>query len=266
MAASHSTVCDVHCHTQYPSIHEHFHTRFYLQRICPKISRMFLFGFGFHWIHTKGELADSTEAPIFVAAPHSSMLDMFVIGVYHIPTVVARASTRRTPFFGCELFSLSLISPLTLSPPLLLPSFPPLLSFFPPSLPSSPSSLLPSPPLLLPSFPHFLSPSPQFCSHLYPPLLLLLCIFFSLFPPTFYLPGVITRTLRTIYVSREDSSSRMKAVQEIRRRVQSRGEWPKVLIFPEGTTTHTQQAVFLELAVLADQLCDMHMSVCLSLH
>ena len=231
MAASHSTVCDVHCHAQYPSIHEHFHTRFYLQRICPKISRMFLFGFGFHWIHTKGELADSTEAPIFVAAPHSSMLDMFVIGVYHIPTVVARASTRRTPFFGCELVSLS---------------------FFPPSLPSSPSSLLPSPPLLLPSFPHFLSPSPSPSLH------------FS-FPP-FYLPGVITRTLRTIYVSREDSSSRMKAVQEIRRRVQSRGEWPKVLIFPEGTTTHTQQAVFLELAVLADQLCDMHMSVCLSLH
>ena len=195
---------------------------------------MFLFGFGFHWIHTKGEPADSTEAPIFVAAPHSSMLDVFVISLYHIPTVVARASTRSTPFFGCELFSLSLISPLILSLPLLLPSSPPLL--FPlPLLSFSLSSILL--PHLSRSLPSSHPPSP------------------SLFPLLFP-PGVITRTLRTIYVSREDSSSRMKAVQEIRRRAQSRGEWPKVLIFPEGTTTHTQQAVFLELAVLAAQLCE----------
>ena len=116
---------------------------------------MFLFGFGFHWIHTKGEPADSTEAPIFVAAPHSSMLDVFVISLYHIPTVVARASTRNTPFFGCELFSLSLIPSshfISSSPSSLLPSSPlslapsfffPLLNFAPTFIPLS--SLLSSP-------------------------------------------------------------------------------------------------------------------------
>jgi len=76
--------------------------RFYLQRICPKISRLFLFGFGFQWIHTRGELADSREAPILVVAPHSSLLDTFVIGAYHIPTFVGRTETRRTPIFGCK--------------------------------------------------------------------------------------------------------------------------------------------------------------------
>lgn len=45
---------------------------------------------------------------------------------------------------------------------------------------------------------------------------------------------LITRTLRTIYVEREDPESRMKAAEEIRRRTHTRGEWPKVLIFPEG--------------------------------
>lgn len=75
-------------------------------------------------------------------------------------------------------------------------------------------------------------------------------------PPSIYQGLSPTLCRPSIYVSHEDSSSQMKAVQEIRRRAQSRGEWPKVLIFPEGTTTHTQQAVFLELAVLADQLCE----------
>ena len=46
--------------------------------------------------------------------------------------------------------------------------------------------------------------------------------------------GLITKTLRTIYVEREDPNSRMKAAEEIRRRTHTRGEWPKVLVFPEG--------------------------------
>ena len=40
--------------------------------------------------------------------------------------------------------------------------------------------------------------------------------------------------MRTIYVERQDPDSRMKAAEEIRRRTHTRGEWPKVLIFPEG--------------------------------
>lgn len=46
--------------------------------------------------------------------------------------------------------------------------------------------------------------------------------------------ALITRTMRTIYVERQDPDSRMKAADEIRRRTHTRGEWPKVLIFPEG--------------------------------
>lgn len=129
----------------------------------------------------------------------------------------------------------------------------PLLNFSSHFISSSPSSLLPSSPLSL--APSFFSLSSILLPHLSPSLPSSHPPSPSLFPLLFP-PGVITRTLRTIYVSREDSSSRMKAVQEIRRRAQSRGEWPKVLIFPEGTTTHTQQAVFLELAVLAAQLCE----------
>ena len=91
---AHALAC-IHTHT-------HIYKRFYLQRICPKISRLFLFGFGFQWIHTRGELADSREAPILVVAPHSSLLDTFVIGAYHIPTYVGRTETRRTPIFGCK--------------------------------------------------------------------------------------------------------------------------------------------------------------------
>ena len=45
---------------------------------------------------------------------------------------------------------------------------------------------------------------------------------------------LISRTMRTIYVEREDPDSRMKAAEEIRRRAHTRGEWPKVLLFPEG--------------------------------
>ena len=49
---------------------------------------------------------------------------------------------------------------------------------------------------------------------------------------------LITKTLRTIYVEREDPQSRVKAAEEIRRRTHTRGEWPKVLIFPEGIQMH----------------------------
>ena len=52
----------------------------------------------------------------------------------------------------------------------------------------------------------------------------------------------MTRSLRTIYVKREDPDSRMKAAEEICRRASSGGEWARVLLFPEGRRanhTHT---------------------------
>lgn len=50
--------------------------------------------------------------------------------------------------------------------------------------------------------------------------------------------AIITRSVRAIYVSREDPDSRAKSAEEIRRRTHTKGAWPKVLIYPEGTTTN----------------------------
>ena len=50
--------------------------------------------------------------------------------------------------------------------------------------------------------------------------------------------AIITRSVRAIYVSREDPDSRAKSAEEIRRRTLTKGAWPKVLIYPEGTTTN----------------------------
>ena len=41
-----------------------------------------------------------------------------------------------------------------------------------------------------------------------------------------------------VLVSREDPNSRQKTIQEIRRRSQSKGEWPQIFIFPEGTCSN----------------------------
>ena len=49
-----------------------------------------------------------------------------------------------------------------------------------------------------------------------------------------FLVGLIGRTFRTIFVEREEQDSRNKAVREIRKYASSKGEWPQVLIFPEG--------------------------------
>lgn len=50
--------------------------------------------------------------------------------------------------------------------------------------------------------------------------------------------GRLIDFLQPVYVMREDPNSRQNTIQEIRRRAQSRGEWPQIVIFPEGTTTN----------------------------
>ncbi|KAM7011088.1 lysophosphatidylcholine acyltransferase 2 [Passerculus sandwichensis] len=50
--------------------------------------------------------------------------------------------------------------------------------------------------------------------------------------------GSILRSLQPVVVSRQDHNSRKNTVAEITRRAQSRGQWPQVLIFPEGTCTN----------------------------
>ncbi|KAL5467614.1 hypothetical protein EMCRGX_G031872 [Ephydatia muelleri] len=124
--------------------------KFVLQTVATKVSRLFMFGFGFHWIPVTGTPAASSEAPIMVVGPHSSMLDIFAIGCRSIPTALSRAENRSVPFFG----------------------------------------------------------------------------------------RIFTQAFNVIYVSREEGGSRRQAAMEINRRLNSGLDWPRLLIFPEGTTTN----------------------------
>ncbi|XP_072823488.1 lysophosphatidylcholine acyltransferase 2 isoform X2 [Vicugna pacos] len=50
--------------------------------------------------------------------------------------------------------------------------------------------------------------------------------------------GRLLRTLQPVLVSRVDPDSRKNTINEIIRRATSGGEWPQMLIFPEGTCTN----------------------------
>nr|XP_044994956.1 lysophosphatidylcholine acyltransferase 1 [Jaculus jaculus] len=50
--------------------------------------------------------------------------------------------------------------------------------------------------------------------------------------------GTLIRYIRPVFVSRSDQDSRRKTVEEIKRRAQSDGKWPQIMIFPEGTCTN----------------------------
>ncbi|XP_070574725.1 lysophosphatidylcholine acyltransferase 2-like isoform X2 [Ptychodera flava] len=50
--------------------------------------------------------------------------------------------------------------------------------------------------------------------------------------------GTLVRILQPVFVSRNDPNSRQNTIKEIKRRAQSGGKWPQVIIFPEGTCTN----------------------------
>ncbi|XP_074469723.1 lysophosphatidylcholine acyltransferase 1 isoform X1 [Sebastes fasciatus] len=50
--------------------------------------------------------------------------------------------------------------------------------------------------------------------------------------------GTLISFIRPVFVFRSDQDSRRKTVEEIKRRAQSGGEWPQIMIFPEGTCTN----------------------------
>ncbi|ESO91104.1 hypothetical protein LOTGIDRAFT_217653 [Lottia gigantea] len=50
--------------------------------------------------------------------------------------------------------------------------------------------------------------------------------------------GTLMQFTQPVYVKREDPDSRVNTIKEISRRAQSKGEWPQVIIFPEGTCTN----------------------------
>ncbi|XP_030811629.1 lysophosphatidylcholine acyltransferase 2 [Camarhynchus parvulus] len=113
-----------------------------------RLTRTAYFMMGFR-VKVKGKVASLPEAPIFVAAPHSSFFDGIICALTGMPSIVSRAENLSTPVFG-----------------------------------------------------------------------------------------TILRSLQPVVVSRQDHDSRKNTVAEITRRALSRGQWPQMLIFPEGTCTN----------------------------
>uniref|UniRef100_A0A8C2XAH9 Lysophosphatidylcholine acyltransferase 1 n=1 Tax=Cyclopterus lumpus TaxID=8103 RepID=A0A8C2XAH9_CYCLU len=50
--------------------------------------------------------------------------------------------------------------------------------------------------------------------------------------------GTLISYIRPVFVFRSDQDSRRRTVEEIKRRARSGGEWPQIMIFPEGTCTN----------------------------
>lgn len=69
-----------------------------------------------------------------------------------------------------------------------------------------------------------------------------------------YLAALILRALRTIFVDREGDTSRTNTAEEINRRASSGGNWPKVMIFPEGTTTNRRVLLKFKLGAFSPKL------------
>ncbi|NWX89777.1 PCAT2 acyltransferase, partial [Nothoprocta pentlandii] len=119
-----------------------------IQRSLSCLTRTVFFVMGFR-VKVKGKIAGPLEAPIFVAAPHSSFFDAIVSALTGMPSMVSRAENLSAPLFGTILSSLQPVS-----------------------------------------------------------------------------------------VSRQDPDSRKNTVTEITNRAMSGGQWPQILIFPEGTCTN----------------------------
>lgn len=64
------------------------------------VMRTVYFISGFHWVHRIGTMASAKEAPVIVAAPHSSFFDAFLVPLLGGPSVVARLESSKTLFFG----------------------------------------------------------------------------------------------------------------------------------------------------------------------
>ncbi|NWS74162.1 PCAT2 acyltransferase, partial [Crotophaga sulcirostris] len=58
----------------------------------------------------KGKIASLQEAPILVAAPHSSFFDAIISALTGMPSIVSRAENLSTPVFGTILSSLQPVS------------------------------------------------------------------------------------------------------------------------------------------------------------
>ncbi|NXL21242.1 PCAT2 acyltransferase, partial [Setophaga kirtlandii] len=76
-----------------------------VQTTLSSLTRAAYFVMGFQ-VKVKGKVASLLEAPIFVAAPHSSFFDGIVCALTGMPSIVSRAENLSTPVFGTILRSL----------------------------------------------------------------------------------------------------------------------------------------------------------------
>uniref|UniRef100_A0A8C3Y450 Lysophosphatidylcholine acyltransferase 2 n=1 Tax=Catharus ustulatus TaxID=91951 RepID=A0A8C3Y450_CATUS len=76
-----------------------------IQTTLSSLTRSAFFVMGFQ-VRVKGKAASQAEAPIFVAAPHSSFFDAIICALTGMPSIVSRAENLSTPVFGTILRSL----------------------------------------------------------------------------------------------------------------------------------------------------------------
>lgn len=76
-------------------------TRRMIQATLSRLTRTLFFVMGFR-VKVKGKVASLQEAPIFVAAPHSSFFDAIVSALTGMPSIVSRAENLSTPIFGSK--------------------------------------------------------------------------------------------------------------------------------------------------------------------
>ena len=65
------------------------------------MNKVLLFGLGFHCVKITGR-PDPIQAPIMIAAPHTSLLDLLLVCQIVIPTMVSRGDAANIPIFGCK--------------------------------------------------------------------------------------------------------------------------------------------------------------------
>ncbi|XP_077362661.1 lysophosphatidylcholine acyltransferase 1 [Festucalex cinctus] len=58
--------------------------------------------------------------------------------------------------------------------------------------------------------------------------------------------GTLIKYIRPVFVFRSDQDSRKQTVEEIKRRAHSGGEWPQIMIFPEGTCTNRSSLILFK--------------------
>ncbi|XP_051927893.1 lysophosphatidylcholine acyltransferase 1 [Hippocampus zosterae] len=58
--------------------------------------------------------------------------------------------------------------------------------------------------------------------------------------------GTLIKYIRPVFVFRSDQDSRKRTVEEIKRRARSGGEWPQMMIFPEGTCTNRSSLILFK--------------------